>query len=234
MTTNFYRVFVWLGLVLAPCLVKAQNYGRMYHAFVGYDFVNTQTVDDWMPANLAYPDMKNGLLSLGIDGFAIRNNIMIGGQLQLKHGPVVRAVRGNMRPYIGDAMVQGGYLLVNKKGLRVYSIAGIGYGAFATHIFNTRKRYPEFVPSVPAIRENVVLIHKGVVGSLAVGADYALGKRTEFRTKGLSLGLRVGYEARQKSDDWQASQYDISGGPTYSASGFFARFLVGLGSIGMK
>ncbi|MBC8151991.1 MAG: hypothetical protein H7Z72_03690 [Bacteroidetes bacterium] len=234
MKNKFYRICLWLGILLTPCLAEAQNYGRIYHAYVGYDFVNTQTVDNWMPFNLAYPDMKNGLVSIGIDGFAIRNNIMMGGQLQVKHGPVVRAPRGNLRPYIADLMAQGGYVFINKKGLMVYSTLGVGYGAFATHIFNTRKRYPDFVPSVPAIRENVVLIQQGVVGSLTVGADYFVANHNTDRSKGFALGLRLGYDARPKSDKWQASEYDITGGPSYSASGFFVRLTVGKGTVGPR
>ena len=234
MKTNMYRIWLWLGVLLLPGLGKAQNYGRLYHAYVGYDNVSTATVNKWMPEGLAYPNMKNSFLTFGIDGYAVRRNVLIGGQLQVKHGPAVLGAGGNLRPYIADLMAEGGYIFYNRKGLYLYSTLGLGYGAFATHIFNTRKKYPDFVPAEPAIRENVVLIQQGVVGSLTLGADYFISNHDAPRTKGVALGLRVGYDARPTSSKWQASQYSIAGGPAYSASGFFVRLTVGKGSIGAK
>lgn len=234
MTNNILRICLGVGILFCPALLKAQNYGRMYHAYVGYDNISTTTVNNWMPEALAYPKIKNDFLTFGLDGYAVRNNVLIGGQLQLKHGPVELGNGGNQRPYVVDLMAEGGYIFFSRKGLYLYSTVGVGYGAFATHIFNTRKKYPEFVPAVPAIRENVVLIQKGVVGSITLGADYFMKNHDAPRTKGFAVGLRVGYDARPTSSNWQASQYAIAGGPAYAASGYFVRFTVGRGSIGAK
>lgn len=234
MTKISLRICLWIGVLLGSGMVSAQNYGRMYHAYVGYDNISTATVNSWMPEGLAYPQLKNNFLTIGIDGYAVRKNVLIGGQLQVKHGPAVLGAGGNMRPYVIDLMAEGGYIFYSRKGLYLYSTLGLGYGAFATHIYNTRKKYPDFVPSVPAIRENVVLINKGVVGSITLGADYFLKNHDTPRTKGLAIGLRIGYDARPSSSKWQASQYDIAGGPSYAASGYFVRFTLGKGSIGAK
>lgn len=226
-----YRLWVFLFVLLIPHWALAQAYGHLFHAYAGLDGLNSTTLNNWMPTELGYPSLNNGMMSLGLDGLAVRRNVLIGGQLQVKYGPTVRSQTGNLRPYAVDILVQTGYVLLRKKGLIMYSTLGAGYGAFGIHLFNNRKQYPGFVPSEVATRENVVLIQRGLVGSLALGADYCLGARKSERTKGLVLGLRLGYDARPASSRWQANEQAVADGPTYSASGGFVRVTIGAASL---
>lgn len=219
---------------MLPVATHAQTSGRFGHLTVGYDGSNVKPVNAWIPASLGYPALKNGLLSISLDEYTAFNNALIGLQLQSKVGRRVNSNTGSMRPYVFDAMIQGGYVVLHNRKLMVYPTLGIGYGVFGNHIFNTRKKYPEFVPAEPAIRENVVLINRGFVGSLAVSADYYVRKPVTARDKGFTVGLRVGYDYRPQTDRWQANEKPVTGGPDFAARGPFVKLLLGLGNVGPK
>lgn len=227
----------WLVAVglIAGTESQAQLYGHFGHVAVGYDGAKFGPVNDWMPFELGYPSLKNNLVSIGLDHYSVINNVLVGIQLQSKVGNVVRSSTGNMRPYVFDGMIQAGYVVFNQKKLIIYPTIGAGYGAFGNHLFNTRKKYPDFVPDEPSTRENVVFINRGFVGSLAVSADYYVRQQLTERNKGFVVGLRVGYDFRPKSDRWQANGKLIEGGgPEFAAAGPFVRLLLGLGKIGPK
>lgn len=224
-----------LSTFLLATTAQAQTYGRFGHLAAGFDGVKVGAVNDWMPPQLGYPVLKDNMLGFSVDQYVISNNLLVGIQLQSKVGRVVRSRTGNMRPYVFDAMAQVGYIVVHKRKLMVYPTLGAGYGGFGAHIFNTKKRYPDFVPSEPRIRENVVLINRGFVGSIAISADFFVRKQLTERDKGLIIGLRAGYDYRPESTRWQANGKLIAGGgPSFAATGPFIRLLVGTGNIGPK
>lgn len=227
----------WLAVagLLTSAVSQAQLYGHFGHVALGYDGAKFSPVNTWIPGELGYPDLKNNLVSIGLDHYSVINNVLVGIQLQSKVGSVVRSNTGNMRPYVFDGMLQAGYVVYNQKKLLIYPTIGAGYGAFGAHIFNTRKKYPDFVPNEPSTRENVVLINRGFVGSVAVSADYDVRQQLTEYNKGFTVGLRVGYDFRPKSNRWQANGSLIEGGgPSFSAGGPFVRLLLGLGKIGPK
>lgn len=228
---NFYLRFSLLGVFLLGSLAGfAQYSGRAFHVQVGYETFNASKINGWFLPS--YPTLHKGYTTFGFSGYGIRKNVLLGGELQAKTGSTVSNAAAKLTPCAANLAFNVGYVLLQRKGLTVFPIAGLGYGFFATRIWEAEKRYPAFVPEQVSMRENIVSSQQGVTGSVAAGAEYILGKQTGNPTKGFSVGLRVGYSFMPASTKWRVNYTESVQGMSYGTSGPFVRLLVGVGRIG--
>ncbi|MGV3558566.1 hypothetical protein [Larkinella arboricola] len=227
---NFYLRFSVLGVfLLCSKLGFAQVSGRALHLQVGYENFNAEKINGWFLPS--YPTLQKTYTTFGFSGYGVRNNVLLGGELQVKTGSTVRNTAAKLTPCAANLDFNFGYVLLHKKGLTVFPIAGVGYGFFATRIWEAEKRYPSFVPEQVSMRENIVSSQQGVTGSIAAGAEYILGKQAGSRIKGLSVGLRAGYSFMPASTRWRVNYTESVKGTSFGTSGPFVRLLVGIGRI---
>ncbi|MFD1145091.1 hypothetical protein ACFQ4C_28435 [Larkinella insperata] len=228
---NFYLRFGVLGVfLLCSQWIFAQVSGRALHVQVGYEAFNASKINGWFLPS--YPTLQKAYTTFGFSGYGVRNNVLLGGELQAKTGGTISNTAAKLTPCAANLAFNVGYVLLHKKGLTVFPIAGVGYGFFATRIWEAEKRYPAFVPEQVSMRENIVASQQGVTGSIAAGAEYILGKQNGSRTKGFSVGLRAGYNFMPASTKWRVNYTESIKGTSFGASGPFVRLLVGLGRIG--
>ena len=143
-------------------------------------------------------------------------------------------------------MFNVGMVALRKKGLIVYPLIGIGFGASGIRMkaSATRRVYPEITGVITdANPENMLVWTSNAVFDIGLGAQYLFGKSTEDNAKGFSIGFRVGYNTQIATDNikvnWLKNAIDNPDFPStkpalpkIGASGLYAKLLIGFGRIG--
>jgi hypothetical protein len=144
-----------------------------------------------------------------------------------------------------DVLFNVGFVAVRKRGLVIYPMMGIGYGASGLWLKSqsTQRIYPRVTDVVTATDrnlQNIFVWTKSPVLDLGIGAQYMLGASTEDQAKGFSLGIRLGYKMQFatnriliNANKNAADSYDGDVNlPKVGYAGPYVRLLIGFARIG--
>jgi len=226
-------VCLLLGLFIQPQRVFGQVAGSNIYLSVGYNPVGVGPLNTWFGDALKYPKLQGGMLTGGLGVQGISNNWVIGVDLDAGLSPLAANSAAKLRAYRGAATLKLGYVVLQRNGLILYPLVGAGYGAFATRIWDSDKRYPTFVPAPKDANENVVLSQQGLIGQVGLGLDLYPGINSRGNRAGFILGLRAGYSFMPTSENWKAN-YDASvtsGALRFGAGGPFVKLILGGGVL---
>jgi hypothetical protein len=216
--------------------------------------------------NATFKKPSSGVLNLGFQGLGVFNSFIVGGELNFNVGtPSVgnhtestydsngvlqpsadKKFETNSRMAGVDVLVNLGFVALRKRGLIVYPLIGLGYGASGILLSSeaSNRLYPDITfpvtDSDPNL-QNIFIWTRTPVYDFGIGAQYMLGASTEDRAKGFSLGLRMGYKLQQASNNILVNEKKVADGlededknkvPKVDLSGFYIKLLIGFGKIG--
>lgn len=220
---------------------------------VNFDNASIEGRDD---AKFPVPD--NSATTFTIGGFGSIGSILLGGDLNAYLGakksstsidaskPIGDAERQytlTTRPYGFDGLFNVGYVALRHKGLIVFPMIGIGYGASALRLQDERsvKQYPFYGLQGDNVQNSIFWNH-ALVYDFSLGTQFYVGKSDDEEAKGFSLGLRLGFRSQAESDAWR-----INGKSVESAnkdqkiklnplgnSGLYVKLLIGFGRLGER
>ncbi len=201
---------------------------------------------------------------MGFQGFGLVNSFILGGEMNfglgaLQTGSQVDEIyklsdnsfsarntsATSSRNIAMDVLFNVGFVAVRKRGLVIYPMMGIGYGASGLWLKSqsTQRIYPSVTDVVTATDrnlQNLFVWTKSPVLDLGIGAQYMLGASTEDQAKGFSLGIRLGYKmqfatnrilinANKNAADSYDGDVDL---PKVGYAGPYVRLLIGFARIG--
>lgn len=225
--------------------------------------------DNEVRSRVVYGRPSNSLVTTGFQGFGVVNSLIIGGELNFGYGAsaggdqydttitvsgtnTIRTVgpvaTTSARFGSGDVLVNVGLVALRKRGLILYPLIGVGYGASGLWLqSNSATRlYPEAADVVARNDrnlQNMFIWTRNTVLDFGLGLQYMFGASTEDRAKGFSLGLRVGYKTQIASDNIlvngnkNASDsfpvgYSNPPLPQLGLGGAYVKLLIGFGKVG--
>ena len=217
-------------------------------------------------SSATFKQPNSGLLSMGFQGFGLVNSFILGGEMNFGLGALQSGVQvdsifnlntltlaysarnesaTSSRNIAMDVLFNVGFVAVRKRGLVIYPMMGIGYGASGLWLKSqsTQRIYPSVTDVVTATDrnlQNLFVWTKSPVLDLGIGAQYMLGASTEDQAKGFSLGIRLGYKmqfatnrilinANKNAADSYDGDVDL---PKVGYAGPYVRLLIGFARIG--
>ncbi len=205
-----------------------------------------------------FPIPDNRATTLSIGGYGAIGSIMLGADINAFLGakksvseideakPLADAERNynlSTRPYAIDGLFNVGYVALRHKGLVVYPMVGIGYGATALRLQDDRsiKQYPIYGLHGDNVQNSVFWNHSFVY-DFGIGTQFYVGKSDDEEAKGFSIGLKLGFRSQVAADAWR-----INGKAVESANsdfkirlnslgnnGLYVKLLIGFGRLGER
>lgn len=192
------------------------------HFRAGYANYSMASMNSWLDD--MYPTIRKNFVTFGGSGYAVRNNLIIGGEGFGLTGATVSKDTLSVMPTIGMGMLNVGYALYRKRFFLIYPLFGVGGGGL-TYRFRevegktgSENNYKE---ADYKLKCSTFLL------SVALGADkYAI----KTNNKGVSVGLRIGYTFAIQDGNWKRKNTEVAG-PNLNLSGFFATIAFGGGRL---
>lgn len=220
--------------------------------------VNSDNVSIVGRDNASFPIPDNGATTVTIGGFGSIGSILLGSDLNAYLGakktstsidrskPIGVAEREytlTTRPYAFDGLFNVGYVALRHKGLVVFPMLGIGYGATALRLQDDRgvKQYPYYGLKNDNVQNSIFWNHS-LVYDFSLGTQLYVGKSDDEEAKGFSVGLRLGFRAQADSDAWRINGKSVesaNSGQTVKLnslgnSGMYVKLLIGFGRLGER
>jgi hypothetical protein len=232
----------------------------------GYDTNSSNVLGQNITTTSAaeYKKPSGSLLNFGFQGFGVFNSFILGGEFNLNYGAsasgtqidttIVQGTTGggvsiantSSRLVGTDVLLNMGFVALRKRGLIVYPMLGVGYGATGLWLKSespNRRVYPALASTVteedPNL-QNIIFWTRTAILDFGFGAQYMLGASTEDKAKGFSLGMRLGYKWQPQSNKILVNaNKNVKDGlvdeefiPSVGLSGFYVKLLIGFGKIG--
>ena len=217
------HIFLICGFIIPGNAQNEKISGGGGHFRAGYANYNMSSMNNWL--SNVYPGIRKDFVSFGGSGYAVMNDLLIGGEGFGLTGATVSKDTLSITPLIGMGMLNIGYVMYEKKYLLIYPMLGVGGGDISYKFREVDA--PEggmrniFKDSDYRLRCSTFLL------SVAIGADkYAI----KTNNKGISIGLKIGYTFAIQNGNWRKGSTEISG-PNLNLSGFFATIAFGGGRL---
>ncbi len=229
----FAQMSLWNN-VSAQEKVGRKLYGGAGYFMMGYSRVDMQEMNARLLSS-GYPEVSEGSLFLGGGGHAILGRVLIGGE----GGGVAAGTYENGDYRISSSGGYGffnlGYVLMERKGLLVYPLAGPGFGGMSL-TFTDRHNLPDAFDDLLADpARQAQMTHGGFMMNFSLGMDWFVGgRKSDQDTGGWVLGLKAGYVLDTARHNWAVDKSKLSGAPAAGMSGFYVRLTIGGGGFVMK
>jgi len=192
------------------------------HFRAGYANYNMASMNGWLSD--VYPNIRKDFISFGASGYAVRNNLIIGGEGFGLTGASVSKDTMSIAPYIGMGMLNIGYALYRKRYFLIYPLFGVGGGDLSYRFREIEGGQGQ----VNVIKDvDYKLKCSAFLLSIAVGADKYVIKANN---RGISIGLRMGYTFAIQNGNWKKKNTEVAG-PNLNLSGFFFTIAFGGGHL---
>ncbi|TVR66014.1 MAG: hypothetical protein EA422_02780 [Gemmatimonadales bacterium] len=217
-------------LVLHPSSVEGQTVRGGGYFAVGAMDLDLDALNQRL-TGAGYPEMSSSALTLGGGGHAVRGRLLIGGQ---GHGFLAddeTTVDGNTGVRLGGGygLFNLGWEVVGRDRLSIYPTAGLGGGGVALQI--GPRDVPLFDEVLDDPARNVTLSHAGLLTSLGVRAEVALGDRPRRRAprQGMVVGMELSVLQSVGNWRWSTEWGEVTRGPDAALDGVHLRVTIGGG-----
>jgi len=208
--------------------------GGMGHFMAGYSFNNYSGINELFKAN-GFPELKEGAFSIGGGGWAINNNIIIGGEGFGLSESVVKNSDYQIATSTGYGFFNLGYMLVKKPKFFAYPMLGIGGGETILAITKLENSPVAFQDVLDNAGRESYLKAGGFLMNFSIGANYLLlGGSSDSGSGGMLAGLRVGYMFDPDPNDWKFNDEKLTGSPDSGISCFYVKLTIGGGGYVIK
>jgi hypothetical protein len=211
---------------------KGGTYGGLGFFKPGINTIQFTKLNGFLPTG--YPTITNQPFVGSGAGYGLFNNFVIGGEGGNIHAGTFTL--GNQKVELsGDyGLFSLGYVVVNKKGLLIFPLLGIGSNTLNVFI-HQKDETATFQAITGEPFQSATLHHKTSLVKLSVSGIYnVMGNKSDKGSGGMFIGLEAGYQVAYKSGDWNYENGAITGGPDFSTNGFFIQLMIGGGGVARK
>ncbi len=218
--------------ILGQCKLSAQVSGGLGFFKPGINTIQFNKLNDFLPAG--YPAITNQPFVGSGAGYCLFSNFVIGGEGGNIHAGTF--TKGNQKVELsGDyGLFSLGYVVLNKKGLLLFPLLGIGSNTLNVFI-HQKDETASFHTITGEPFQSATLNYKTSLLKVSFSGIYnVVGSKSDNASGGLFIGLEAGYQIAYKSGDWKYENGSISDGPDISPNGFFLQLMIGGGGFGSK
>jgi opacity protein-like surface antigen len=223
---NIFLSLLILSIAMSASTQTERIHGGAGHFRFGYSNYNMSAMNNWLTDN--YPTLKNNFISVGGSGYAIINNVIIGGEGYGSVGSTLSRDTNSISPTIGAGMLNVGYIMYRRNHLLIYPFIGFG-GAASSFKFKEVVGPNGMINKVKD--EEYSLSSNHTMLSISIGADKFIVSGKEVG--GFSVGCRIGYVYALQNTNWKKKDTEING-PNLNISGFYITIGIGGGGWSTK
>lgn len=193
---------------------------------IGYGNFDVSDLHEFVPNEIR--DFDNDNLLIGGMGHAFMGRFIIGGTGFALMGDKVNddSLEINLNGGMGSFDI--GYLILSKDKIKFFPLLGIGGGGYGLSIAQNKNVSVDQVVNNPSREINIskgsFMINLSLNLELIPVLTY---DDKEESWGGFMTGLRVGYLYTFPTTDWSFTGGDITGGPNFGLSGFYASLIIG-------
>lgn len=188
----------------------------------GYSFLNTNSINEILPAHFK---LNNNFISLGGDGYGMYKRYVFGGSGFGLFGPGAHTDSSLVSFNGAGGFFNFGYAVYNTPRFKLIPMLGIGGMGMRLKLSQSKDLTLQDIQNTPL--NETELSWKNFVFELGLNVEYIIRKTEADDSKGLRIGLKIGYTVSPASDNWKYAGGSVSGVPKYMVNGFFARLVVG-------
>jgi len=217
-------------LVLQPPSLEGQTVRGGGYFAVGAMDLEVDALNQRL-TDTGFPELSSSALTLGGGGHAVRGRLLLGGQGHgfLADDETTLDGATGVRLGGGYGLFNLGWEVVGRDRLSIYPTAGLGAGGLALQIG------PRDVPRFDDVLEDpgrgVTLSHGGLLTSVGVRAEMALGDRPRRRAprQGLIVGVELSALQGIGNWAWGTEWGEVTRGPDAAFDGVHLRVTIGGG-----
>ncbi len=178
--------------------------------------------------NNQLPPVSTEYFTLGLGGHLILQKFVIGLELMRFTGSRTVSKKNFNTSATGKySFLNFGYLLYSKKGMMIYPLAGIGYGALSLEVMQNNIQSLNDITTSQGI--NIARTSSMLV-NLGCGLDYFFKYNPKKKGKNkFMIGVRMGYIASPSKGGWKVNHMPVADGPRIGLCGPYVRVVFGLG-----
>ncbi|MEX0811119.1 MAG: hypothetical protein WD048_02810 [Chitinophagales bacterium] len=238
----FLSAFVFINLS-----ISAQgSYGHALTISKGYSFINSNGLsnitpigadpitDHFISSSINLRSHFKGFI-IGAEGNMARNSNSYGSIFRKNSDPITIDAR------LYSGLAQFGYAVLDKSKFKLYPMVGVGANRTKIQIDRQQDIDASQIVDGESMGTTFDLVQRNFLMDFGLGFDYILdcGKKmdkdgadeSKMKSKGLLMGVKVGYQLALENDNWRHNGGDVNNGPNYAPSGFYAKLTLGLASF---
>jgi hypothetical protein len=235
---RFFLFILAVACFLAPALAQETEINgikkfitkkRVNAAYVmfGLNHMGASTLNDFLYTR-GHPTVVSDYLSLGFGGHIIHNKLVLGFEVvKLFEKESATVKEFNTAAGAKYSVLNFGYLAHSKKGLMYYPYLGVGLGELKLRIReNSIDSFEDFTGAQKGSESKRRNSLVNVGGALDYFHKYNPKKKGK---NSLMMGIRAGYLFSPWRFKWRVNHVAVPDGPNSGISGFYIRFVLGLG-----
>ncbi len=196
---------------------------------IGYGNYDVGKLQDFLPEGTK--ELSNDHLLIGGGGHSFKNNFIIGGSGFGITGKSISNDSLKAETSGGMGFLDVGYMIVQNGQIGFYPLVGIGAGGFGININELKKLSLEDVQNDPG--RAIEASTGGLMLDFSLNFNfYPSMKEDEEGYGGLLTGLEVGYNHSFYDGEWEHDGGNITNGPDFNLTGFYAKLK--FGGIGFR
>lgn len=228
------KTLMMVCLLTIPICNQAQNAETKRNAAggggggftIGYGNMDIGELQNFLPAGLK--SLSSAQTLIGGSGHGLFGKFLIGGTGYAVSSSAVKTDTMTYSPGGGIGTFDIGYLLLNRRNLKMYPMLGLGGGGYGIQITRTGTFNAGKIAGSPARELNIS--HGGFVADLSFNIN--LIPNVEFDEKeksygGFMCGLRLGFLFSMPHSDWTYAGGDISDGPEFCLNMLYLKLIIG-------
>lgn len=178
------------------------------------------------------PEFEKNFLAIGGGGFGVVKNFVLGGEGFGLISPEKNNKDFNLSLSGGYGLFNIGYIIYSSKGLNLFPLIGFGAGGIELKIAQRKIISFNEVLNNPKNGSNLSIA--GLMFNFGMSLVYNIDLSQTNNSKGINLGLNLGYTHFLQVGDWTLFEEEIFNGPKIGISGLYIKFTIGGGAIGNK
>jgi hypothetical protein len=191
----------------------------------GYGYMDVSKLQVFVPKNIG--KFSSNHIIMGANGFAIRNKCIYGISGYGITGDLIKSDSINVSLKGGVGTFDFGYLILNKKNVKIFPMIGIGGSAYGLQIEKNKDVSVSKISDNPG--QEIKITKGGFVADLSLNLNFTPSPSSNEKKNygGIMTGIKLGYVYSLPSSDWKFSGGDITGGPNFGLNMFYAKLIIG-------
>jgi len=195
----------------------------------GIHTIRYSDLNNSLPAG--YPEITSKPFVTAGAGYGVFSNFVLGGEGGTIHAGTFSKDNQVIELQGDFGFFSLGYVVLNKKGILIYPLLGIGSNDLTVYI-HQKNQDAAFGTVTGEPFQATTLHYSTKMLKLSLAGLYTLqGNKNEKGSAGLMIGLEAGYQMSYKTGVWNYDNGQMTGGPDFSNNGFFIQLMIGGGGV---
>ena len=208
---------------VSPSKIKGMGGGGFTF---GVGFMDISKLHEFVPASV--PSFNDKHLLIGGTGHGITNRLVLGGSGVGILGEKYHTDSLEVNTGGGYGVFEFGYLVCDKRNMKIYPTIGIGAGGMNVQISNSKTVPADEVSNNPA--QEIHIRNGGFLTDISITINFIPSityDEKENSSGGFMIGIQAGYLYGIPSSDWSYSGGSISGGPRFGINMPYVKLVLG-------